>query len=114
MIAALGSNTCRTTAVVTVLVFAAALVAHATAFSVGQAGQAFSVKSLVVAVGDVVSFENNDGVRHNIRILNDNDEMTDVGIQQPGESLRYRFNKAGRFRVRCGIHPGMKLTITAR
>ena len=112
--AARESNTCRMTAIVTVLIFTGALVAHATALNVGQAGQTFSLKSLTVAVGDVVAFANDDSVRHNIRILNDNDEMTDVGIQQPGESLSYKFDKAGRFRARCGIHPGMKLTITAR
>ena len=95
----------RTIATVVVLIFTAVAVAHATPFSVGQAGQTFSLKSLTVAVGDVVSFVNIHGVRHNIRVLNDDDEMTDVGVQQPDDSLHCRFDKADRFRARCGIHP---------
>ena len=82
--------------------------------AVGQAGQAFSVKLITLAVGDTAVFLNDDDVRHNIRILDEDDAMTDIGIQQPGEKLTYKFTKAGRFRARCGIHPGMKLTVIVK
>ena len=78
---------------------------------IGQAGQVFSAKTLALAVGDVVIFLDDDTVRHNIRILDSQDTMTDVGVQNPGQRLTYTFSKSGKFRVRCGIHPGMKLTV---
>ena len=82
--------------------------------TVGQAGQVFSATRLTLAAGDKVIFLNDDSVRHNIRILDSQDNMTDVGVQNPGQRLTYTFSKSGKFRVRCGIHPAMKLTVVVK
>jgi plastocyanin len=35
-----------------------------------------------------------------------------MGIQAPGETIDVPFDKAGKFTVRCHIHPAMKMTVT--
>jgi plastocyanin len=98
------------------LISCAALVlgAQAATLAVTQIGQQFSSRTISAAVGDTVVFNNDDTVRHNIRILDEDDTVIDVGLQQPGEHLTYKFDKAGRFRARCGIHPSMKMTINVK
>lgn len=103
------------------MILAAALVSvtglavrAATTLQISQAGSLFSEKAVSGAVGDTVVFLNDDTVRHNIRIIDDQDTTTDLGVEQPGERLTFALDKAGRFRVRCGIHPSMKMTITVK
>ncbi len=91
-----------------------ALGVRAGAISISQAGQVFSMKGLTLAAGDTAVFLNDDDVRHNIRVIDSDDNMTDIGVQEPGQHLTYRFDKVGKFRVRCGIHPSMKLTVTVK
>ncbi len=81
---------------------------------IDQIGQIFSTKVLTLTVGDTAVFDNNDSVRHDIRVIDGDDQTIDVGVQEPGQALNYRFDKAGRFRVRCGIHPSMKLTVVVK
>ena len=61
-----------------------------------------------------LNFQNQDDVSHNITVLNDNDDATDFGLQKPGETVKYAFDKAGRFKIRCSIHPSMKMTVTVK
>lgn len=82
--------------------------------TISQSGQVFSTAKLTLAAGDKVVFLNDDEVRHNIRILDSDDGMTDVGVQNPNQQLVYTFDKSGKFRVRCGIHPSMKLSVTVK
>lgn len=83
----------------------------AASVSVDQSGQRFSERSVKVKAGDTVIFANHDDVTHNIGVTGDDDEVTDLGLQKPGQLLSHRFDKAGRTKVRCSIHPGMKMTI---
>lgn len=73
-----------------------------------EADKTFSSKSLEISVGDTVTFVNEDKVKHNITVrkLNYNS-----GLQSPGENIDVTFDKAGKFKVRCGIHPKMKLSV---
>ncbi|MDJ0947115.1 MAG: cupredoxin domain-containing protein [Kiloniellales bacterium] len=84
--------------------------AAATTHAVNQKGKTFSVRELSVAVGDSVTFVNDDGVKHNILIK---DLGANSGMQDPGQAFAVTVDKSGKHKVRCGIHPKMKMTIIA-
>ena len=98
------------------LVFAVALTAaaYAATLEIDQAGQRFSQSAVTIAVGDTIRFVNHDDVRHNIRIIDADGNATDKGLQDPGQTIEARFDKAGRFVARCQIHQKMKMTIDVR
>ena len=99
-------------AIVALAAFAACV--HAASVSIDQSGQQFSEKSLSVATGDSIVFNNRDDVTHNINVINADDDAADLGLQKPGQSLTYKFDKAGRFKIRCSIHPSMKMTVSVK
>ena len=82
--------------------------------TVEQSGQQFSEKSLSLGVGDSITFANHDDVTHNINVSFGDDDPVDLGLQKPGESITYKFDKAGRFKIRCSIHPSMKMTVNVK
>lgn len=75
---------------------------------VSQKAKAFDRKEVVVSVGDRVSFQNNDRIKHNILIA---ELGYNGGIQQPGGESVVVFDSNGTFKVRCGIHSRMKMTV---
>jgi cytochrome c peroxidase len=81
--------------------------------TINQAGQAFSETDITLKVGDHIKFLNSDAVNHNILIQagDDDDDAKDLGVQPPGTSVDALFDKAGKFKVRCHIHPSMKLNV---
>jgi len=87
---------------------------HATSMTIDQMGQQFSEKSASLQLGEALTFANKDDVSHNITVVNDDDDTADLGLQKPGENLTYKFDKAGRFKVRCSIHPSMKMVVTVK
>jgi len=87
---------------------------QAASTTIGQAGEQFSQKSVTLQAGDTLVFANDDDVTHNVTIINDDDDSTDLGLQKPGQNLTYKFDKAGRFKVRCSVHPRMKMTIDVK
>ncbi len=87
---------------------------RAATLTIEQSGQQFSEKSLALKQGDSVSFANRDDVTHNINVINDDDDAVDLGLQKPGQILSYMFDKNGRFKVRCSIHPSMKMTVNVK
>jgi plastocyanin len=83
--------------------------------TIDQMGLNFSEKLVAVNKGDAVVFANRDDVTHNITVLDDDDDgSNDLGLQKPGQDLAYKFDKSGRFRVRCTIHPSMKMTVNVK
>ena len=76
--------------------------------TVTQDGKAFSEKKMAIAAGDSIAFMNNDGVKHNILIRKID---FNSGTQEPGQEAVATFDKAGKYKVRCGIHPKMKMTV---
>jgi plastocyanin len=87
----------------------------ATTISVGQHGLVFTRSSASLTTGDRIVFTNEDDVIHNIHIFGPgNDDSTDLGLQKPGVSLTYKFDKAGAYRVRCNIHPSVKMAVTVK
>ncbi len=83
----------------------------ATGHTVTQKGKAFSADSMTIAAGDSITFKNNDSVKHNILIK---DIDFNSGTQEPGQEAVAKFANAGEFKVRCGIHPKMKMTVTVQ
>ena len=82
---------------------------RAASLTIEQSGQLFSEKSVALKAGDSITFANHDDVTHNINVINADDDATDLGLQKPGENLTYKFDKTGRFKIRCSIHPSMKM-----
>ena len=89
---------------------------HAAAtVTVSQHGLIFTKSSVALAHGDRIVFTNEDDVIHNIHIFGPGaDDSTDLGLQKPGATLTYRFDKAGAYMVRCSIHPSVKMAVTVK
>ena len=99
---------------VVVTLTALAVGVRAATTTIDQTGGKFSEKSVTVSAGDSITFTNHDDVAHNVTVINEDDDAADLGLQKPGETLIYKFDKSGRFKVRCSIHPGMKLTVDVK
>jgi plastocyanin len=74
----------------------------------------FDKASVSLAKGDRITFTNEDDVIHNIHIFGPGDDQKDLGLQKPGATLGYIFDKAGAHMVRCNIHPSVKMAVTAK
>jgi len=90
--------------------------ARAATTNIIQAGQAFSETDISIKVGDHVTFANQDDVNHNILVQtgDEDDDAKDMGIEAPGVNVDVPFDKAGKFKVRCHIHPSMKLSVSVQ
>jgi plastocyanin len=90
---------------------ALAATAWAATVTVEQRGRSFGVAELTVKVGDTVTFVNNDIYGHNV-YSDTKDAEFDIGLQEPGETLDVTFDEPVNAKVRCRIHPRMRLQIT--
>ncbi|HXW30043.1 MAG TPA: plastocyanin/azurin family copper-binding protein [Xanthobacteraceae bacterium] len=87
----------------------------ASTVTVGQRGLQLTQTSVSLAKGDRIVFTNEDDVIHNVHIFGPgNDDSTDLGLQKPGVNLTYRFDKPGTYRVRCNIHPSVKMAVIVK
>jgi len=87
----------------------------AATMTVGQHGLVFTRSSASLAKGDRIVFTNEDDVIHNIHIFGPGtDDSTDLGLQKPGATLTYKFDKAGAYMVRCSIHPSVKMAVSVK
>ena len=87
----------------------------ATTITIIQRGLALNTASISLAMGDRLSFTNDNDVIHNIHIFGPGSEdVTDLGLQKPGKLLSYKFDKAGAYRVRCNIHPSVKMSVAVK
>jgi len=87
----------------------------ATTITVIQRGLALNMASASLTRGDRLNFTNDDDVIHNIHIFGPGSEDSkDLGLQKPGKLLSYKFEKAGEYRVRCNIHPSVKMAVTVK
>lgn len=77
--------------------------------TVVEKGFAFSPASLQVAVGDTVTFTNEDSADHNVKI-----DGQELGAQSQGQSVTWTASKAGTFPYSCVIHPSMTGEITVK
>jgi plastocyanin len=105
----------RLAAIIAFLLGVIVAVEAATTVTVGQHGMVFTQSSASLTKGDRIVFTNEDDVIHNIHIFGPgNDDSADLGLQKPGATLTYRFDRAGAYRVRCNIHPSVKMAVNVR
>jgi len=74
------------------------------------AGALEKVKDLTIKKGDKITFSNEDKIVHNIYARGDVSEA-EIPKQDPGSSDTIAFDKSGNAKVRCAIHPRMKLKV---
>ena len=75
-----------------------------------QKGKAFSEKKVTLKVGDTISFVNDDDITHNAYSRSKGHKF-DIGAQRPGTTVSHQFTAPGKVKVRCAIHPRMKLAV---
>jgi plastocyanin len=77
------------------------------ALTVVEKNVQFTPSTLNAKVGDKVTFSNEDSVAHHVVV-----GTTDLGTQQPGQSVTWTADKAGVIAFKCVIHPSMTGQIT--
>jgi plastocyanin len=103
----------RFTVAAAILMGLVVAVPAATTITIIQRGLALDRASVSLTKGDRLSFSNDDDVIHNIHIFGPGaEDSADLGLQKPGKMLSYKFDKNGAYRVRCNIHPSVKMAVT--
>ncbi len=88
--------------------------ARAASVTIDQSGQVFSRKSIDIPRGTILTFTNHDDVTHDVSIFDSDDNAVDLGLEKPAANLTHEFDRAGRFKVRCSIHPGMRMIVNVK
>lgn len=71
----------------------------------------FNPASVTIAVGTTVTWENQDGMDHNVIADDGSFKSPDLGS---GKTFSFTFEKAGTYTYTCHIHPNMKGTVVVR
>jgi cytochrome c peroxidase len=87
-----------------------ATAAWAGTFVVDQKNLKFSVRELKISKGDSIEFTNSDDTSHNITITGQG-FTANSGLQAPGQPFKVPLVKTGAYKVSCGIHPNMRMTV---
>jgi plastocyanin len=103
----------RLLSIVIVLIIGFAANTIAAEVAVKQKGRKFSEKKIELGVGGSIKFINDDDVTHNIHSTTKSHAF-DIGAQKPGQTIAHTFNKAGKVKLRCAIHPKMKIKVTVK
>ena len=77
---------------------------------VSMADIAFDPAEVTVAVGDTVTWMNDDSVDHDVTA--DSFSSGDPGGMAPGDTFDHAFEEAGTFDYVCTVHPGMEGSVT--
>ncbi|MFO1246937.1 MAG: hypothetical protein U1E93_01665 [Alphaproteobacteria bacterium] len=75
-----------------------------------QKGRTFRPATVTIVRGERVTFTNEDSFIHQIYV----DGLFDSEEKGPGENLNETFPKSGAFKVRCHIHPIMRMTVVVK
>jgi plastocyanin len=73
-------------------------------------GIQFEPAELTVAVGDTVTWTNNDSTGHDV--AGDDFDSGESGGMAEGDTFEHTFDEAGTFDYVCTEHPGMEGTVT--
>jgi plastocyanin len=73
-------------------------------------GIRFDPTEVSVAVGDTVTWVNNDSVGHDVTA--DQFSSGEPGAMNSGDTFEHTFEKAGTFDYVCSVHPGMEGSVT--
>jgi plastocyanin len=76
---------------------------------VSMEGIAFEPAEVTVAVGDSVTWTNNDSVAHDVTA--DSFSSGEAGGMAGGDTFEHTFEEAGSFDYVCTVHPGMDGTV---
>lgn len=87
-----------------------ATAAKAEDITIRQKGKTFSEKEVVIKAGSTIVFTNDDETTHNVYSRSKGHKF-DIGAQRPATSASHTFSDPGKVKVRCAIHPRMKLTV---
>ena len=79
------------------------------AAEVSMEGIAFVPPEVTVAVGDTVTWTNNDSVPHDVTA--DSFSSGEAGGMAGGDTFEQTFEEAGSFDYVCTVHPGMEGTV---
>ncbi len=71
---------------------------------------AFSPASVEIAVGETVTWTNEDSATHTVT----GDDGIDSGSLAQGKTFTHTFASAGTFSYHCSIHPNMNGTVTVK
>jgi plastocyanin len=93
-----------------VVAVAGAALAQAGAVLVVQRDREFAPAELTVPRGTEVVFRNEDPYLHHVFVDGPGFSF-DSGDQRPGRDFAVRFDRQGRFLVRCAIHLKMRLPV---
>ena len=78
---------------------------------ISQKDGMFSPASVQIRVGEALRFLNDDPVLTHHAFLDTEAFGFDSGEQAPGHHIDVAFSAQGKFTVRCGIHPRMRLDV---
>ncbi|MGH3926295.1 MAG: cupredoxin domain-containing protein, partial [Pseudonocardiaceae bacterium] len=78
--------------------------------AVSMEGLQFVPALLTVAVGDTVTWTNNDTALHTVTVT-DGPEIFESELLNPGDTFTYTFTKAGTYEYYCAVHPDMKASV---
>ena len=80
---------------------------------ISQRSRMFAPAAITIPRGSKLHIVNDDNITHHVYI--DSPEMSfDSGEQAIGETADISFTRPGSFRVRCAIHPTMRLQVTVK
>ncbi|MGB0632183.1 MAG: cupredoxin domain-containing protein [Alphaproteobacteria bacterium] len=99
-------------AVAATMVLASGTMAQAAEVVVTQKAKKFDQKKVEISKGDSIKFVNADSIAHNIHASGAG--KFDLGVQKPGAASSQAFAAAGNYKIRCAIHPKMKLKVTVK
>lgn len=110
-----GRNMVKICRIALAVVAAAAIAGPAAAaeHTVVQKNKEFDKAELTISAGDSVRFVNEDDHAHNV-YSRSAVKPFDVGLQAPGTGETVVFSSPGTVRVRCAIHPKMKMTVIVK
>ncbi|MGH3929790.1 MAG: cupredoxin domain-containing protein [Pseudonocardiaceae bacterium] len=75
--------------------------------AVSMEGLQFVPALLTIAVGDTVTWTNNDDALHTVTVT-DGPEIFESELLNPGDTFSYTFTKVGTYEYYCAVHPDMK------
>jgi plastocyanin len=104
----------KTLLIAVLLVIGGAVAAHASMTAIVQSHQSFDRPALTIKAGDTIDFVNQDTVTHNIQIVDTSNNIKDEGLQKPGEKVTVTMSTPGQYKVRCAIHPKMRMTLVVQ
>lgn len=78
---------------------------------IAQRDISFAPRTVTIKVGEQVIFRNDDPFGHNV-YSPAQENVFDIGLQEPGTETPVTFAVSGEFTIQCRIHPKMRAKVT--